>query len=445
MKIGNLEKLRNIKSYVDYIEEIKLILQSSREELEKRILETLNIQLEYAGKNSPFYIERSKQGKMPRKIKALAELSEIQFTTKKDLRNAYPFGFIAVPRSRIIRYGESTGTTGSPTSSFMTRDEWERDNLWTTLSYMNFFSEEDMVFIAIPYELAFASVAFEKAFWNIGATVVAVGTLNMVCPWERTLKMMRVLHPSVLICTPTRALRLHDKLTEAGHDPGEVKLKTLFYAGETCSSAKLNKIAKLWNINILTAYGTTETNALSLPCQYGNQHLVEDRYYFEVIDPESGRPIEGKSRGELVITSLVAEAMPLIRYRTGDIVCIEEEPCPCGVPFRRLQHYGRYNEKITIGNNNILKIDLEEAILSVEGTGCYYAAAAEDDVLQILVELVGADKRRISEAVYDKVLKRFGVKPSVHEANREAFCKAMDNMLKPGSLSLKQIKEINKV
>lgn len=442
MKIVNLNKLKDIPSCIKYYEEVKKILQSSRKELEERTIKALNHTIEHARRNSPFYIERFRKVHLSQKIKSLAELTEFPFTTKADSRSAYPFGFLAVPKSRIVRYGESTGTTGSPTSSFVTRDDWDRGNIWATLSYLNFFSSEDMIFNAVPYELAFSALDADKAFWNIGATVVGVGTLNMICPWERVIKMMSMLHPSVLICTPTRAMRLYDMFLDEEYSPEAVGLKTLFYIGETCSASKLKKIAKLWNVNLVTAYGTTETNSLSLPCQHGNQHLTENRFYFEVIDPAKEIPVKNGERGELVITSLASEAMPLVRYRTGDIVSLHSKACSCGIPFRTIQHYGRYDERIAIKDKVILKVDLEEAILKVKNTGCYYSFSIEDDKLNIMVEIVGDNKKEIIAAICKNVSQQFEISVSVQEINKALICKAMDRMLKPGSVSLTHIKAV---
>jgi phenylacetate-CoA ligase len=388
-------------------------------------------------------MERFRKGEIPGSIKSLSELPEMPFTTKDDMRRSYPFGFLAAPKSKIARYGESTGTTGSPTSSFMTRADWERANVWVTLSLLSHFSKDDTIFVAIPYELAFAAQDIDQAFSNIGSTVVSVGSMNSVCPWDRVIEMMKALHPTVLVCTPTRALRLYDMLLDKDFDPAKVGLKTLFYTGETCSFAKLAKIAGLWNVNILTAYGTTETNSLSLPCEHGKQHLTEDRYLFEVIDPVTEKPIMGgEGRGELVITSLYLEAMPLIRYRTGDIVSVHTERCRCGSPFRSFHHYGRYNERIELRGRSILKFDLEETVLSDNNIGCYYGASVEPDGrLYILVQPAGVNNDHALESVREKVMKEHKVDALVQLVDKTLFCKAMDGMLKPGSVTLSQIKK----
>lgn len=442
MKIEDVSLLQEkLSRSLESCRAIEFALRCNTAELDKRNLQALNKALAYAAKNSPFYAKRFAAEGGVKSINELSEMAQFSFTTKYDLRKAYPLGMLAVPQAKLVRYGESTGTTGTPSSSFMTRNDWLRDNWWATLSYANFMSSEDMIFIAVPYELAFAAAATEMALWNIGVTVVAVGALNKICPWERTLRMMRELHPSILMCTPTRALRLFDMCLAKGYDPLKIGLKTIFYVGETCSEAKLNKIADLWGAKLLTAYGATETNSLSLPCARGQQHLVEDRFYFEVVDPETGKVVEGKTKsGELVITSLFSEALPLLRYRTGDIVRVDEGSCECGLPFRRMKHFGRYTEKVSVGGRSILKIDLEQNILAVAGTGCYYAVEVDGENLIVAVNVVGRDRQKVIGEVRDRIYDSYGIKALVDVKNKEVFCAAMDNMLKPGSLAMRHLK-----
>ena len=438
MHIGAIEKItQNFSNGNIYFKEIEKVLKLSPAELGKRSIVLFNQQINYAKSHSPFY--SAALNAVNTSIKETTDIEQVPFTRKEDLRAAYPFGFLATSKSNLIRYGESTGTTGSPTSSFMTRGDWERNTAWVTLSLMNFFSADDMVFIAMPYELAFSAFDIDRAFWNIGATVVPVGTLNSNCPWSRTVKMMDIVKPSVLACSPTRALRLYDIFAECGLDPKQSKFKTLLHIGEACSQAKLRKIMKLWSTKLVTAYGTTETNTLSLPCQFGYQHLIEDRFYFEVVDPLSGQPLNSGERGELVITSLLSEALPLIRYRTGDIVTIHEEPCACGIPLRTMEHWGRYDESVTIGNRRILKIELEDVILSTEGTGCYYCYSVIGNKMKILVEVTNVYKNKIAHDIRNRLFDYYGIEAEVEHTDKTLFCRAMDKMTKPGNLTHEHI------
>jgi phenylacetate-CoA ligase len=420
------------------LEECHRVARMDRATLDGRRLAALRRQLEYACAHSPFYRKRREEQHLPHHVLQLGDVREWPFTTKEDLRAAYPFGLLAAPMGDVIRYGESTGSTGSPTSAFMTYADWERGNVWLERCLEVYFGPRDIVFIAIPYELAFASYDIDRAFESVGATIVPVGTLNSVCPWDRILEMMRVIHPTTLVCTPTRALRLYDMFLERGHDPAAVGLETLFYVGETCSEAKLEKIARLWGIRLVSAYGATETNSLALPCARNRLHLAEDRFLFECLTPE-GAPAPAGERGELVLTTLHAEAMPLIRYRTGDLVRIDAGSCTCGLPTATIHHYGRLNEAIACGGETLPRYDLEQEVLSVEGTGCYYVAGVEEARLRVLVEVTGPRPRAVVAEVAARLLSAFGIEAVVEPVERRVVAQAMDRMLKPGSVSLASV------
>lgn len=424
------------------IQEMERIDSFERPALDAWLLERLQEQLVHAYENSPFYRARRRSWGLPRRLEGLDFLARFPFTTKEELRDAYPFGLLAVPRSELIRYGESTGTTGRPTSSFITYEDWIRGNVWVEKAFRHRFSVEDVAFIAIPYELTFASYDIDRALEQVGVAVVAVGTLNQICPFPRLVEMMRDVHPTCLVCTPSRALRLFDMLRERGHDPLQVGLRKLLYVGETASPSRLRKLAELWQVELVTAYGSTETNSLALPCSQGKSHLVEGRYLFEVIDPEVGTSLGPGRLGELVLTSLGTQAMPLIRYRTGDLVLIEEEPCACGSPRRVLQHHGRVGEALALGERTLHKLHLEEVVLSAPGTGVYYVAGVRDGRLQVRVETTGDDAAEVCREVARRLREAYGVEASVAPVAREAITRAMDRMLKPGSLSLDDLEPL---
>jgi phenylacetate-CoA ligase len=421
------------------ITELQLVESFNRDALADWQLQQLNVLLEHAGMHSSFYRKQKAVGRLPDRLHCYEELAQLPFTTKEDLRNEYPLGFLAVPQAELSRYGESTGTSGRPTSSFITYEDWIRGNVWVEESFRHYFSSDDTAFIAIPYELTFASYDIDRALEQLGVTIVAAGTLNQICPFPRLVQMMRDLHPTCLVCTPTRALRLFDMLVDQGYNPLDVGLRKLLYVGETCSSAKLRKIAECWNIELITAYGSTETNSLALQCPLGRSHLSEGRYCFEIVDPETGVLQPAGVPGEIILTSLRSRAMPLIRYRTGDLGVVGEEPCACGSPRRTLQHLGRVMESLEVEGTNIGKLALEEVILSAEGTGVYYAAGERDGRLEICVEaLLGAGTSVCAE-VQHAVYEAFGIRAAVKPVPRRVLTAAMDRMLKPGSLSLDDV------
>ncbi|NJP67420.1 phenylacetate--CoA ligase family protein [Streptomyces spiramenti] len=396
-------------------------------------LARLHEQVAHARRNSPFY--RHHLAGLPADTGG-EDPALLPFTTKDDLRRGYPLELLAVPPSDVARYGESTGTTGSPTSSAITYQDWVRGNVSTERSLAHRFGPGDLVFVAIPYELSFAAYDLDRALETVGAAVVGTGILSAVCPVERTARMIATLRPAGIVCSPTRALRLHDLLREAGHDPAALGVRTVLYVGETCSPAKLAKIARLWQADLVPAYGTTETNSLALSCERGRAHLTEDRHLFEVLDPATGAPLRPGATGELVLSTLVAQAMPLLRYRTGDLVSRDPDPCPCGSVRATVRHHGRVGDRLLVAGRSLDRLDLEEAVLSVPGTGLYYAAGVEEERLRLRVECPDRPARQVCAEVAERVHVRLGVTPEVTEVDRATVGRAMDAMLKPGNLTL---------
>jgi phenylacetate-CoA ligase len=462
MHVKNLERLRRrCEVRAVAIAEVEKALRCTRVQLDRQLLQRLNDALVYAWSHSPFYINRFKDKTIPERVKHIARGSvgafqqvrptssswdgdgawgAIPFTTKEDLREGYPSRFLAVPWSRVTRYGESTGSSGAPTSAFMTEQDWERGSIWLELSLLERFDAQDVVFIAVPYELSFAAPDLDGAFRNVGAAVVAVGSLNSVCPWSRTLEMIHVLKPSVLVCTPTRALRLFDMCLEAGKVPSEVGLRSILYVGEACSPAKLAKLAAAWGVSLTTAYGATETNALALPCRYDRLHLLEHRFFFEVIDPNTHAAVEDGCLGELAVTTLGHEAMPLIRYRTGDAVVVDREPCPCGLGFRTIRHLGRLSDALPVDGHSLLKAELENVVLGVPGTGVYCVCGVTSGRLEVFVQMTG-DERVVADAVASEIATRFRVPAAVRRLDTCDVGRLMDSMLKPGGVSFEQVRE----
>lgn len=407
-------------------------------------LEALNRALPYAYEHSPFYRKLQRHWGLPPQVACFDHLARFPFTTKEDLRQEYPFGFLAVSPDELIRYGESTGTTGPPTASFITYGDWIRGNVWVEKMLEPAFSAKDTAFIAIPYELTFASFDLDRALEHLGVTLVAVGTLNQICPFERLVEMMWATRPTTLVCTPTRALRLYDLLESKGYPPLEAGLEKLLYVGETCAPAKLEKIARLWQVELFSAYGSTETNSLALQsCGDGGAGppgellLADDRYHFEVIDPVSGTLLSDGELGELVITSLSSQAMPLIRYRTGDLVQISTTAAEVGGPRRVLRHLGRVCEQLSVDGREIVKLNLEEVVLSTPGSGLYWAAGVRQDRLTVRLEIApGHDAEAVCARVRARVDETFRLASAVAPVDKTSVIAAMDRMLKPGSLEL---------
>lgn len=422
-----------------YMDGIKQCYGFNREELNDYALKRINMELPVIVECTPYYKALYQEGKFPDKVHSLEEFAQIPFVTKQSLREQYPFGFLNGSMDQVVRYGESTGTSGSPTSSFMSKKDWEENIARVTLHLSNFFSKNDTVFIMIPFELAFSSVDMDKSLWNIGSCVVAIGAKNQVCPMDRVAEMMMKIKPTALICSPTRAIRLYYLLKEKGYEPEEVGLKTILYIGENCSDAKLDKIKEMWGVQLTTIYGSTETNSIALPCEHNRSHLAEDRSYFELVDPECGEVLKNGKEGELVITTLCHEAFPLIRYRTGDYVRIEDTPCTCGLSFRTIKHLGRYIDRKEVNGHPFMKNDLENSVLSVKGTGCNFIYSIKESELHIAVDIIADDKEAVKLQIIERLQDKYGIVSHVYELDRKKYFEIVDSSLKPGSIDYSSI------
>lgn len=418
-----------------YLTDIKQCYHFDREQLRQYAFEQINAQLPEIIKNTPYYKSLYDLHLIPSKVNSWEEFERMPFVTKQDLRDNYPFGFLKGSMCHVIRYGESTGTSGKPTASFMSKKDWEENIARVTVHLSHYFSQQDIVFIMLPYELTFSSVDMDKSLWNIGSCIVAIGTQNQICPIDRVADMMLEVRPTALICSPTRAIRLYYLLKDRGYNPLDIGLKTILYIGETCSDAKLNKIKDLWGVRLTTVYGSSETNSIALPCEYNRSHLTEDRHYFELINPKSGMIVNGEGSGELVITTLKHEMFPLIRYRTGDYVQIENAKCSCGLNFRTIKHLGRCSDEIGIQGQSFMKNELEDLVLSVPGTGCNFVCCVDNNDLYIAVDIIGENWIEIKEEIIECIQQKYEIIPVVYQLNRNKYFKAVDTSLKPGNIN----------
>ncbi|WP_051685095.1 AMP-binding protein [Clostridium sp. KNHs205] len=395
----------------------------------------LRKQYDYMIHNSLFYKQRLERGELPDKISGAKELAQLPFTQKQDFREFYPFGFLASDKSKIVRYGESTGTSGKPTASYITKRDWEENLKYTVTSYSEFFSEQDTAIICIPYELAFSAIDIDRALSRIGVTVIAAGALNKVCPWERTVQLIKNIKPTILVCSGTRAIRLFDMMEAEGLERKDIGLKYVFYVGEAVSLAKVKRMEEIWGVKLITAYGSTETNTLSLPCKAGYQHLNEERYYCEVLELKTGQPAGQGEKGELVVTSLQNEAMPVFRYKTGDLVAIDRTLCECGNRNERIIHHGRIEDQINLNGNVLSKVEMENLIFHCSIPGFYYNYYQNGNrELVIEVEKSIHDKE-VKNRLQDKMRIALGIIPQVHAIDKKCFTEKMDSVLKPGKIN----------
>jgi phenylacetate-CoA ligase len=311
-------------------------------------------------------------------IGSLADLARIPFTTKADLRANYPFGLLAVDREQLVRVQASSGTHGKPTVVGYTRGDLET---WTELMArcmtMAGVRPGMVVHNANGYGLFTGGLGFHQGGERIGATVVPVsGGFT-----ARQAMLLRDLGAHVLVSTPSYALAVAQALAESGGDVASLPLRLGLFGGEPWTEAMRGQIERALPLRAVSFYGLSEMCgpgvAAECPARTG-LHVQEDHFAVEVIDPGSGHRVPPGTTGELVFTTLTKEALPLLRYRTGDIGSLADAPCPCGRSTVRLSGLrGRLDDMLIVRGVNIYPSTVEDLLLDAGGVAPHYLLIVE--------------------------------------------------------------------
>ena len=315
----------------------------------------------------------------PGDVGSLADLRALPFTGKSDLREHYPFGLLAVPRERLVRVHASSGTGGKATIVGYTAADLE---VWTTVMarslVMAGVREGMVVHNAYGYGLFTGGLGFHQGAERIGATVVPVsGGLT-----ERQARLLRDLGGQVLCCTPSYALNIAQALRDAGIGLDELALEVGSFGAEPWTEPMRERIQRELGLVALNMYGLSEIvgPGVSAECREGRSgsHVHEDHFLVETLDPATGEPVPPGEHGELVFTTLTKEALPLLRYRTGDIAALTLDRCVCGRTLARMGPViGRRDDMLIIRGVNLYPSEVELALLGVEGVAPHYQIVVE--------------------------------------------------------------------
>lgn len=349
-----------------------------RESLPRASLEALQLQrlkkLVARVANVPFYNKAFAERQISEQnIRKLSDIRKLPITTKEDLRAHHPLGFLAVPRSQVARIHGSSGTTGHPTYvaySATDLDTWS--GLVARFLTAGGLRPEHSVHIAFGYGLFTGGFGLHYGIERVGAAIIPAASGNT----RRQIGLMRDLKPDALVCTPSYALTIAETVRDMGEDPRELPMKYAHFGGEPWTEDMRHEIEHSLGLQAFNNYGLSEIigPGVSGECQERTgMHLQEDHFLVECLDPETLEPVEEGEEGELVITTLTKEAMPLIRYRTRDIARIERSPCACGRTTARMSRVsGRSDDMLIIRGVNVFPSQIEQALLRVEGTAPHY-------------------------------------------------------------------------
>ena len=368
----------------------------SREQIEKIQLERLQETVSRVyQKVEPYRKKMDEAGIKPQDIKSLKDLSKLPFVTKQDMRDNYPFGLFCVPKNELVRIHASSGTTGKPTVVGYTQNDLE---MWTEcvsrIACMGGATKDDVAQICFGYGMFTGALGLHYGLEKIGATIVPSSTGNS----EKQIMYMKDFGTTLLVATPSYALRLAEVAREIGVDPKtDLNVKIGLVGSELLTDAMREEMHKAWGNDMLVTsnYGMSELigPGVSGECEYMcGMHINEDFFIPEIINPETGEVLPAGEKGELVITCIKKEGIPLIRYRTKDITRLIYEPCKCGRTFVRMENLsGRSDDMLKIRGVNVFPSQIEEVILSFNELGPHYEIIVSRegyvDKLEIRVEL----------------------------------------------------------
>ena len=364
-----------------------------RQELEQLQLERLKSTVKHC-MYSPFYQEKFKElGITPDDIKTLDDVRKLPFTTKEDLRENYPFGICCVPIKDCVRLHSSSGTTGNPTVVLHTQkdlDEWA--NAVARCLWMVGSRPEDIFQNSAGYGMFTAGLGFQYGAEKLGMLTVPASSGNTT----RQIKFIKDFGTSVLHAIPSYASRIYEVMKEEGVDPRkDTKLRVLCIGAEPHSEEQRKRIEENLGVKAYNSYGISEMMGpgVAFECQEQNGlHIWEDYFIVEIIDPVTLEPLPDGELGELVLTTINREGMPLLRYRTRDLTRIISGDCPCGRTHKRLARLqGRSDDMIILKGVNIFPIQIEKILLKFKELSTDYLITLESqkngDAMTIDVEL----------------------------------------------------------
>lgn len=392
----------------------------SRSEIEKLQLERLQATVKHC-MNSPFYKQRFEEiGLKPEDIKSLDDLRKIPFTTKQDLRDTYPFGMASVPLRQCVRLHSSSGTTGNPTVILHTQkdlDEWA--NAIARCLWMVGLRPDDVFQNSSGYGMFTGGLGFQYGAERLGALTVPAAAGNSL----RQIKFMTDFGTTAVHAVPSYVTRLYEVMQETGVDPRkDTKLKVLAIGAEPHSEEQRKRIEDMLGVKAYNSFGMSEMcgPGVGFECQeQKGLHFWEDYYIVEIVNPETLEPVPDGEIGELVLTTLNREAMPLLRYRTRDLTRVLGRTCPCGRNHVRLDRMrGRSDDMIVLRGVNIFPIQIEKILMSFPELGSNYliTLTTDDDNDNMTVEVEIAEMftddyarlmsltRNITRALKDEIL-----------------------------------------
>ncbi len=393
-------------------EEFETMPKAALESLQLKRLQNV---LERVYANVPFYRNSfDKAGIRPGDVKGLADLQRLPFTTKQDMRDSYPYGLFAAPLEEIVRIHASSGTTGKPTVVGYTRKDIDN---WSDLMARSFAAagvhKGDIIHNAYGYGLFTGGLGAHYGAERLGASVIPISGGNT----KRQIMIMQDFGSTVLTCTPSYSLFMAEEAAAEGVDFKSMKLKVGIFGAEPWSETMRQEIEAKLDIAAIDIYGLSEIMGpgVAIECIEAKQglHIWEDHFIPEIINPETGQRVADGELGELVITTITKQGIPLIRYRTRDITRLIKEPCVCGRTHARIARLsGRSDDMLIIRGVNVFPSQIESILVGIEGVEPHYLLVVDRkgtlDTLEVQVEVndsLFSDEIKVLQALGKRIEK----------------------------------------
>ncbi len=407
-----------------------------RKELEELQLKRLKWVVRYVYERVPFYRRRLKEiGIHPSDIKTLKDITKLPFTTKEHLIENYPFGLFAVPKEKVVRIHTSSGTSGKPKVVGYTQKDLENwINLCARCLYMVGVRSDDVFQNMVNYAFFTGGLGFHYAAERIGAMTIPAGVGNT----ERQIRYMVDFGTTVIHSTPSYALHIKEVAEEMGIE--EFNLRIGCFGAEPWSENTRKRLENAFGIKAYDSYGLSEMNGPGVAFECKEQdglHVWIDHYLLEVIDPETGEQLSEGEKGELVLTTLTKEAMPLLRYRTGDITYVMGDDCSCGRTHPKIHRIlGRVDDMIIVRGVNVFPSQIEHVLMQIPEVGDnYQIVITRDGALdEITVRVEVSDKfftgeledlKRLQERIQRELYKELGLRTNVELVEKGSIERSM--------------------
>ena len=395
-------------------EKAECMSESDKEALQ---LERLQMAVKRAYESVPYYKKRFDElGVKPEDIKTLKDIEKLPFTTKDDLRDAYPFGMFAVPRKEIVEVHTSSGTTGKPTVSGYTRGDLE---IWAEVMARGLcmfgVTEDDIIQNTHGYGLFTGGFGVHYGAQKMGATVIPISTGQT----KRQIEIMQDFGTSVMIFTPSYGLYLAEEIEEEGIDTKNMGFKAIGFGAEMWTEEMRQEIQKRFNAPAYNIYGLTEVIGPGVGLECGERnglHISEDHFYPEIIDSQTHDVLPDGERGELVLTTLTREGTPLIRFRTKDVTKLTKGKCGCGRTLVKMDRVtGRTDDMMKIRGVSVFPSQIEKALLRIDEVEPHYQIIVTRPHLMDEVEVqVEASESLFSDEIKELVAIREKIEDYIH-------------------------------